>query len=175
MSVSKNIIDLTENYINDNISFFTQAPINIETLITKEGINKIEHPFDDDIAGVLIIDDKNDKVTIGVNKKSSPERKNFTIAHELGHYILHNDKSNMFLDKVFYRKKSEGYTTKEEKIEKEANYFAANILMPENLVFQEIEKLDKDLYEDSSIKELARTFNVSSSAMSFRLINLGIL
>ncbi|HFK5574950.1 hypothetical protein BAS06_02955 [Elizabethkingia miricola] len=175
MSVSKNIIDLTENYINDNISFFRKAPINIEALITKETINKVIHPFDDDIAGVLIIDDKNNKVTIGINQKSSHERKNFTMAHELGHYILHNDRSNMFLDKVFYRKKSEGYTTKEEKIEKEANYFAANILMPENLVFQEIEKLDMDLYEDSSIKKLAQTFNVSSSAMSFRLINLGIL
>lgn len=81
----------------------------------------------------------------------------------------------MFVDKVFFRKKSDGYTSKEEKIEREANYFAANILMPEKLIFQAVSNLTCDLYEDETVYNLAKDFNVSSSAMLYRLINLGVL
>ncbi|HAT3994129.1 TPA: ImmA/IrrE family metallo-endopeptidase [Elizabethkingia anophelis] len=173
MSISKSIIDTTQEYIDENAYFFQELPINLEELIKKEGINVINYPFEDDISGVLVIEE--DNVTIGINKKSINVRKRFTLAHELGHYKLHTQKSKMFMDNVFFRKKSEGYTSKEEKIEKEANYFAANILMPESLVKKEIIELSCDLHDDSTIASLANKFEVSSSAMTFRLINLGLI
>jgi Zn-dependent peptidase ImmA (M78 family) len=61
------------------------------------------------------------------------------------------------------------------KLEKEANYFAANILMPENIVKDYIEKNDIDFYEDLDIQKMAKAFGVSSSAMTYRLINLGVI
>lgn len=173
MSISKTIIDITREYIDTNSFLFESLPINLGELIRKEGISVINYPFEDDISGVLVIEE--DNVTIGVNKKSSNVRKRFTLAHELGHFKLHTQKSKMFMDNVFFRKKSEGYTSKEEKIEKEANYFAANILMPEHLVRKEIAELKCDLHDDATIASLANKFEVSSSAMTFRLINLGLI
>ncbi|BEV05025.1 ImmA/IrrE family metallo-endopeptidase [Chryseobacterium gambrini] len=173
MSVPKLIIDITREYIDNNAFLFQELPINLDKLIQKEGISVINYPFEDDISGVLVIE--NDNATIGINKKSSNVRKRFTLAHELGHFKLHTQKSKMFMDNVFFRKKSEGYTSKEEKIEKEANYFAANILMPEHLVRGEIAELKCDLHDDVTIASLANKFEVSSSAMTFRLINLGLI
>lgn len=172
MSISKVVVDITKGYIESNTFLFQELPVNLELLLEKEGINLISYPFKDDISGVLILE--GDKATIGIDRKSSNVRKRFTLAHELGHYKLHAQKSNMFMDNVFFRKKSEGYTSKEEKIEKEANFFAANILMPENLVRKEILELSCDLHDDDVIASLASKFEVSSSAMTFRLINLGL-
>ena len=173
MSISKSIIDITNSYIETNDFLFEELAIKLDDLLKKEGIDLISYPFKDEISGVLILD--GEKKTIGVNKNSSNVRKRFTIAHELGHYMLHAQKSNMFMDNIFFRKKSEGYTSKEEKIEKEANYFAANILMPENLIKKEIAELDCDLHDDITVASLANKFEVSSSAMTFRLINLGLI
>ncbi len=173
MSISKNVVDSTKAFIEKNENSFKSYPINIEEIVRNEKINIIEHEFNDEASGILVISDEN--ITIGIDKNSGNERKRFTIAHELGHYVLHNERSNMFVDKVFFRKKSDGYTSKEEKIEIEANYFAANILMPEKLIFQAISNLTCDLYEDETVSKLAKDFNVSSSAMLYRLINLGVL
>lgn len=173
MAISKEVVDTTQNYLSKYPEIFSTYPVEIKSIIHNENITLQSRDFEDEISGVLLI--KEDNVTIGVKSGSHQHRERFTIAHELGHYILHTDKSNLFIDKIFFRKKSDGYTTKEEKIEKEANYFAANILMPEKLVLQAILNLDCDLYDDIAIDDLAKEFNVSSSAMSFRLINLGIL
>jgi Zn-dependent peptidase ImmA (M78 family) len=81
----------------------------------------------------------------------------------------------MFMDKVLFRKNSEEYSVRDGKLEKEANYFAANILMPENIVKDYIEKNDIDFYEDLDIQKMAKAFGVSSSAMTYRLINLGVI
>lgn len=173
MSISKNVVDSTKAFIERNENSFKSYPIKIEEIVWNEKINIVEHEFNDEASGILVINDEN--ITIGVDKNSGNERKRFTIAHELGHYVLHNERSNMFVDKVFFRKKSDGYTSKEEKIEREANYFAANILMPEKLIFQAVSNLTCDLYEDETVSKLAKDFNVSSSAMLYRLINLGVL
>lgn len=173
MAISKSIIETTNQFIERNSDILDNFPINIEQLVSNEGITLRVHDFKDEVSGLLFI--QGNTKTIGVDKNSGDLRKRFTIAHELGHYILHNERSNMFVDKVFFRKNSEGYTTKEEKIEKEANYFAANILMPEKLIHNAIANLTCDLYEDDTITKLAAAFKVSNSAMSFRLINLGIL
>ena len=173
MSISKNIIESTQEYIDANINLFQNLPIDLEGLIERDSVKIITYPFQDDISGVLVLD--GESATIGVNRNSSNVRKRFTLAHELGHYKLHTQKSSVFMDNVFFRKKSEGYTSKEEKIEREANYFAASILMPEHLVRKEISELNCDLHDDLVLASLANKFEVSSSAMTFRLINLGLI
>jgi Zn-dependent peptidase ImmA (M78 family) len=59
--------------------------------------------------------------------------------------------------------------------EREANAFAASILMPEKILIDEIKNQHIDLSDDNNIQELAKLFNVSVSAMTFRLINLKLL
>lgn len=60
-------------------------------------------------------------------------------------------------------------------IEREANTFAAYILMPDFLLKQEINEIDFDLGSEDDIKNLAKLFDVSSQAMYYRILNSGLL
>lgn len=67
------------------------------------------------------------KRVITLNSKNTPERRNFTIAHEIGHIYLHKTT----LSSTSYREKSD-------KIEAEANAFAASLLMPKKFVYNSV-------------------------------------
>lgn len=173
MSVDKEIFRKTEEFISAYNLNSSRLPIPIRELIEKLGVTVIEHDFDNNISGVLSINGQNK--SIGINKSEGEQRKRFTLAHELGHLILHQEKGNLFMDSILFRKTGDGYTKKEEKIEREANFFAANILMPANRVREELRNVTLDFIEDTSIEDLAEKFGVSVSAMNYRLINLGII
>jgi Zn-dependent peptidase ImmA (M78 family) len=153
---------------------FKSLPIKVEDIAKSMGIKVLAYGFDDDISGVLVINDEG--ATIGYNQTESRVRKRFTIAHELGHYVLHRDQSDVFMDKQYkalFRSPGFTYTEQSQKLEQEANKFAACILMPEKLLNNEIEKMEFDLHSEDDIKHLAKIFDVSATSMSFRLSNLG--
>ena len=62
----------------------------------------------------------------------------------------------------------------DKQLEKEANYFAMCLLMPSHLIKQEVAKLTFDLTSDDAIISLAKTFDVSITAMALRLSQLKI-
>lgn len=97
-------------------------------------------------------------VVVGNDKKSAV-RRNFDMAHELGHIILHSNVEN--LDEL----------TKEEekKIENEADQFAAAFLLPRNAFYNDL-KNPTDL---KSYIDLKRKWNVSIAAMLIRAKALG--
>lgn len=149
---------------------FYYVGFDIFKLIKKLDILLVPEEFESDISGLLAIN--NEKVIISYNKAEDSKRSRFTVAHELGHYFLHSKDQPFFIDKtpkIMYRNNAS--STGEILKEREANAFAAAILMPQDLLSQE---LDKCVYGgDAIIKELARDFKVSEQAMSFRLSNLG--
>jgi len=57
-------------------------------------------------------------------------------------------------------------------LEDEANYFAMCLLMPEHLVKREFAKITLDLTSDEPLKEMAKIFDVSITAMALRLAQL---
>lgn len=59
-------------------------------------------------------------------------------------------------------------------MEDEANYFAMCLLMPEHLMREEVKKVVFDYGNDDAIKSLAKTFGVSTTAMTVRLSQLNI-
>lgn len=91
---------------------------------------------------------------------SSSARDNFTIAHELGHYYLHKPANQK--DFRFTRRGSN-------RQEWEANWFAAEFLMPADDFIEQAEKCGYDIYE------LARYFQVSPSAANVRLSALNLI
>ena len=101
--------------------------IDPETIARLLGIDVLHHQFSDNISGLFF--KKNNKLYIGVNSSQSEHRKRFTLAHEIGHFLLHTDESFHFdQDNVLYRADSILSST-----ETEANHFAAEILMPEEI------------------------------------------
>ena len=144
-------------------------------LAKKIGLDVIAYNLGDDISGTLVID--NGKGFIGYNPSHPRRRQRFTIAHEIGHYQLHNSsKTNqLFVDKDFVMKyrSANNYTPLEKKHEQEANAFAAALLMPKHFIDKEIRKKSNvDLHELDLIESLAKLFDVSVPAMTFRLTNL---
>ena len=98
---------------------------------------------------------------IFVNDDDCYYRQRFTIAHEIGHILLH--KHPAFID---YRKESGGYHDSKEQ---SANCFAANLLMPENVF------VEKWMQTCGSLPMLSQLFAVSEDAVYFRAKNLGLL
>jgi len=103
-------------------------------------------------------DPEGDQFEIIVNGDHSFTRQRFTVAHEIAHFVLHEHEiGDGIKDDFLFR------SGLNNRIEKEANNFAADILMPWDLVDERISKGEID------IRELAKAFNVSPSTMSIRL------
>lgn len=157
----------------------TEAPVDVKQIVKAYKISLAEVPPDDDtLSGVIIRNEE--KTLIGVNPLHSETRKRFTIAHELGHFFLH--KADLYIDRkenvVLYRKKSKRFNL----TESEANCFAAELLMPGELVKRDFSKLFKSIKDslgkvesyqyDFIIQSLAEKFVVSPEAMKIRIDNL---
>jgi len=136
----------------------------------------IKKDLDQDVSGFLLI--AGGKRTIAVNNEHLSNRQRFTIAHELGHLMLHaldQDEDNVFVDrKVFNRNSDASQGVYRQEIE--ANRFAAELLMPKKLLLKAIDDLgdEIDLSDDETLRDLASKFGVSTQAMAIRLTSLDI-
>lgn len=154
-------------------------PIKIDEIARLQGLKVMPYPLDGTISGVLVIEENGNGI-IGFNQNESRVRRRFTIAHELGHYELHKEHSHLFVDREFkqsrlYRSQKSSSDVATKDYETEANSFAAAILMPEDLIRKELENIKIDLGSEQGLKELAKKFDVSSTAMYFRLTNLDLI
>ena len=57
----------------------------------------------------------------------------------------------------------------------EANQFAAELLMPHDLIRRDLKKLPSDIEPETAVAQLARRYQVSIQAMTIRLNGLGVL
>ena len=144
------------------------SPVNIERIVKELGI-EIGYAPSAKYSGMLIR--KSDgKVLMGINNSESTGRMRFTIAHELGHFILF-PKENVNID---YRNKE--YSSKKPKKEKIADFFAANLLMPESFVQMDFKQVTSDgIFFENNLIQLADKYKVSVEAMRYRLINLKLI
>lgn len=139
-------------------------PVDLGQLCKDLGIKLTKARLAEDMSGK--IERKEDNTfEITVNKKHAAYRQRFTIAHEIGHFILHRHlMGSGITDSVAYRTSGE---MKNEKIkpshEAEANRFAASLLLPKDLVIAAHEKFA------GNVSSLADYFKVSPSAMAIRL------
>jgi len=112
-------------------------------------------------------------VIIGVNSLHHPNRRRFTIAHELGHYFLHKG-IEVHIDHeypIYVNARSSSSQSKDPE-EVEANIFAAEILMPKIMLQDEIKDRVVDIDDDQFLRDLAKKYGVSTVAMTYRLSNI---
>ena len=115
---------------------------------------------------------KDGEAIIGVNSLHHPNRQRFTIAHEIGHLVLHRDLllEGVHVDKEFKLNRNEDSSTGTNLQEVEANQFASELLMPERLIEEALQGKGVDIDdEDGLVTELAKKFRVSTGAMKLRL------
>jgi Zn-dependent peptidase ImmA (M78 family) len=145
----------------------TQAPVPVEGIVSSYGIHLRKGNLGD-VSGLIVRDGSS--VTIGVNAKQRRSRQRFTIAHEFGHFLLHDGMSSHVDHDYRVNFRSNASSLAEDVEEIEANFFAASLLMPRQFLDQAdaIEALDSD----TAVGKLANSFNVSRHAMSLRLRNV---
>lgn len=123
-----------------------------------------------DVAGVLYR--QGDHKVIAVNQMHPLTRRRFTIAHEIGHLVLHRGVP-VHVDQGFRINLRDPSSAQGQEIEEiEANAFAANLLMPFYWLRNDLRADLIDLDDSSEVKELAERYQVSQQAMLIRLTTL---
>lgn len=148
------------------------APVPVEQVASRLDIKIQRADLGEDCSGVLVRN--GNRAIIGVNKRHHSNRQRFSIAHEIAHFVLH--RGDTYVDtryRVHFRDLESGSGTKRE--EMEANAFAAALLMPAAWVKDAFEEQTFDLAEDDVLKMLAEKFEVSTQAMTYRLMKLRMI
>lgn len=150
-------------------------PIDVRAIAALNNLTVTAQPLEDEVSGMLVVRPE-DGGAIGVNETHVLTRQRFTLAHEIGHFVLHRGSNSVFVDAapVFYRKEGTG-TDLVVQQEREANRFAAALLMPEELVRERVNARQLDPFDEAGVKKLAAEFGVSPQAMTYRLMHLGLL
>jgi Zn-dependent peptidase ImmA (M78 family) len=100
-------------------------------------------------------------------------RQRFTIAHEIGHAVL-TAQDFLYVDKVA-RLRDARSAQGTDPAEVEANAFAAELLMPADMLEREVQRRGGlDVYDQDDVLELAGEFQVSTQALLIRLNMLGL-
>lgn len=174
------ISKLVDGILESNV--LNRPPVElIDAIMKQRGIKFKElNENDEEFCGVYIV--LKDSKIIFVNSNLYPPRKNFTIAHELGHHFL----SHSLHDGAIICNKDVIFGNNKPEPEKEADYFAACLLMPRNLMKQKKTEFDKNYTQQMNlfnstekqakteelIKYLCNYFQVSKEAMGIRLEEL---
>jgi Zn-dependent peptidase ImmA (M78 family) len=153
-------------------------PVPVRNIAVAEGLQVLESSSQGDISGALI---RASGVTvIAVNASHHINRQRFTIGHEMAHHFLQHKGERDHLDwnfTVMRRDTRSSEATDAQEIE--ANFFAANLLMPKEFVRRDVAQLARfngeAALDEAAIRSLARKYQVSESAMTFRLVSLGLI
>ena len=147
------------NYIDDMVD--------IANIVRQQNYNVFIDDLDSNISGYVDHDNKE----VVLNKNETPERRRFTLAHELGHIILNaNDNSIQHRDNIM-NSQLDIYANDNNEVE--ANYFAGCILMPRNVFIREFNNIKGNI--DYKIQQLASYFGVSKLAINVRANVLNLI
>lgn len=167
---------MTERVLDIIRDHTKRAPVNIEALGRALGLRVQKNAFlPDGISGHLRRADDG-VYEIASSGREHYFRQRFTLAHEIGHFVLHKsvvDLRGGVDDDEKYRSTERGdiYNSHIDLFhEKQANSFAANVLMPEEAVRSAIGER-----QSVPLSELYKKFQVSPSAMRWRLRSLELI
>ncbi len=148
-------LDLLQRYS------YTDPPISPFEVAAYLGLAVKEIVMPSEYRNVSGFIDLKEKV-IFVNKEDPVNRRAFTVAHEVGHYLLHRDEilSDRYAYQFLYR---DATLSSDVTLEKEANYFAANLLVPSVML---------ERFKSYSAALLAKLFIVSQEVINYRLQDL---
>jgi Zn-dependent peptidase ImmA (M78 family) len=153
-----------------------RVPVPVELVAHRLSLRVEPAALGEDVSGVLVVSDG--MGTIGYNTSQALVRQRFSIAHEIGHFELHQETGpgQLFIDKTYIVYRRDQRSSNGEYLQEiQANQFAAALLMPEELLRLEVAHIGFDLADESTLDALAEKFQVSRQAMSFRLSKLNIL
>ena len=136
----------------------SHEPVSLRDVVSAlnlELVGKTREPFTSEAA----LEPLGDGRAIVLNGPDDSGRRRFTIAHEIGHFVLYPERC---------RPERGGVGEAGRREEREADTFAAELLMPEHLVREAVREQGLD------VARLADRFEVNRKAMQSRLRHLGL-
>ena len=155
--ISKSTKHVLYQYMKDNDISLLNYNFNYFFLycIQKYQIQVINHHFSNHkIEGLTIIDELG--ISFSYEKDNPIVKQNFTLCHELGHFILKHE-GNYFAESI---------DNQENLLEREANIFSAVVLMPDIVL------LSKIYYSCDTFQHIQNSLDVSKQALFFRILDL---
>lgn len=135
--------------LNYNFNYFFQH------CIQEYQIQVISHHFSNHkIEGLTVIDELG--ISFSYEKDNPIVKNNFTLCHELGHFLLEHEGSYF----------AESIDNQENLQEREANIFSAVVLMPDIVL------LSKIYFSCDTFQHIQNSLGVSKQALFFRLLDL---
>ena len=147
-----------------------REPVPVRHLAKLAGASLKSGSLPEDLSGFLLRQAAG--VVIGVNQDHIEARQRFTIAHEIGHLLLHPDRSyvdHQVIPTYFRDNRSSRADTL---VEIQANQFAADLLMPRRFLERVAGRAGLDIGDEDAVQRVAHRFGVSPQALTYRLINL---
>lgn len=152
--------------IHSHISLDNDGYTDLEAVAQAVGIKEIKPTSSDTYEGLLITDQAKSEGYILYNKNSPYLRRRFTIAHELGHFLIltHGENAQCASHDMKVTRTNNSNDKKEE----EANRFATELLSPT----KEVRKLISPYNEPSleQIISIHKKFNISKESAVLRYI-----
>lgn len=134
--------------LNYNFNYFFQH------CIQKNQIQVISHHFSNHkIEGLTVVDKLG--TSFSYERDNPKVKQNFTLCHELGHFLLRHD-GNYFAESI---------DNQENLLEREANIYSAVVLMPDIVL------LSKIYYSCETFHQVQNSLEVSKQALFFRLLD----
>ena len=154
--ISKSTKHVLYQYMKDNNISLLNYSFNyfFQYCIQKYQIQVISHHFSNHkIEGLTVADELG--ISFSYERENPKVKQNFTLCHELGHFMLKHD-GNYF---------SESIDNQENLLEREANIFSAVILMPDIVL------LSKIYFSYDTFDQVQNSLEVSKQALFFRLLD----
>jgi len=135
------------------------APTPVEEIVARSGFEVLERDWPQGTSGILL----RERRVIGVNRNHAPVRRRFSLAHEFGHYVLaHHLWFDAMGDVTIDNPPREGCEGPDKTPEREADLFAAELLVP-------LAYLKREVRRGRPVSELANLFRVSEPTMFIAL------
>ncbi len=108
------------------------------------------------------------KVVRCANSLHHLNRQHVTVAHEIGHLLLHEgNEMQVHVDKGFRMNlRNEASSKATDRDEVEANLFASELLMPEDMLLPDLDGSTIDIEDDYGLRLMADRYGVSPQAMA---------
>jgi IrrE N-terminal-like domain len=149
-----------------------ELPVPVEAIAGDLLGLRVEESWDIDCSGMLLPAER--RIVLNANERAGgrndpPLRRfRFTIAHEIGHWVCHCDEGRAPVVEPKYCRAVDLTEVTDRAFEREANVFAAELLMPDPAVREAWEEL-------GDMGACAARFDVSPTAMHWRAHNLGLV
>lgn len=177
--VSKRLTKARKEYISAEAEavlehlLVTEVPIDPFLIASKNGIAICANNYNKDFLAAIGYQDEQFSIHIHVDREDyiHVTRMRFSVAHELGHYFIYNHRTEL-LKHGHMPSAEKGLVESGRISEKEAEYFASCLLMPEKLIKTDFAE---KLFLPALLHRTARKYRVSLTAVASRYIQLGEL